>query len=141
MVNNSPSQSSHDNFTEDAGMHLLDYLQILRRRWRIALFCFLLVFSVVAIKTFLTKPVFEAYSVLEIRKGERRGVLESFDLEQDNSLSTAIEILKSRTIVSTVVRDLGLNWQVSPPEFSSKIELKKIQLPPDRERYQVTYWS
>ena len=46
--------------------HLLDYLHIIQRRWKIALLVFLLIFSAVAIKTFLETPVYQATVTLRI---------------------------------------------------------------------------
>ena len=46
--------------------HLLDYLHVVQRRWKIALVVFLLVFAVVAIKTFLETPVYQATATLRI---------------------------------------------------------------------------
>lgn len=45
-------------------MHLLDYLHVVQRRWRIALLVFLLVFCGVALKTFLQIPIYQANVIL-----------------------------------------------------------------------------
>ena len=54
MTNNEPNRE--DPLHIEKEVHLLDYLHVIQRRWRIALILFLFVFLGVAAKTYLQIP-------------------------------------------------------------------------------------
>lgn len=93
--------------------HLTDYLNVVLRRWKIVLLVFLLVFAGVTVKTFLTEPVYEAYATLEVSRAQQGGMLKELGMEQDNALSTEIEVLRSRSLAERVAQRMNLEWQIA----------------------------
>ncbi len=94
--------------------HLTDYINVVLRRWKIVLLVFLLVFIGVTVKTFLTEPVYEAYTTLEVRKAQQGNMLKELGMDgSDNSLSTEIEVLRSRSLAEQVAKRMNLEWQVA----------------------------
>ena len=92
--------------------HLTDYINVVLRRWKIVLLVFLLVFIGVTVKTFLTEPVFEAYATLEVHKAKQGGMLKELGMEEENALSTEIEVLRSRSVAEKVAKRMNLEWQI-----------------------------
>ncbi len=99
-----------DAFEKEA--HLTDYINVVLRRWKIALLVFLLVFIGIALYTYTRVPVYEAYATLEVQKAQKGGMLAELGVESDNTLSTEIEVLRSRSLAEQVVRRMNLEWQV-----------------------------
>ena len=99
-----------DAFEEE--VHLSDYINVVLRRWKIALLVFLLVFLGVAAYTFTRVPVYEAYATLEVQKNQQGSMLAELGVESDSTLSTEIEVLRSRSLAEKVVRRKNLEWQV-----------------------------
>ncbi|RLB60748.1 MAG: protein tyrosine kinase, partial [Deltaproteobacteria bacterium] len=93
--------------------HLTDYINVVLRRWKIVLLVFLLVFIGVTVKTFMTQPVYEAYATLEVRKAQKGGMLKELGMEEENSLSTETEVLRSRSVAEKVAKRMNLEWGVS----------------------------
>ncbi|MBE0576178.1 MAG: polysaccharide biosynthesis tyrosine autokinase [Desulfuromonadales bacterium] len=102
-------------------VHLTDYINVVLRRWKIVLLVFLLVFVGVTLKTFLTQPVYEAYATLEIRKAQKSGMLQELGMGEENTLSTEIEVLRSRSVAEKVARRMNLEWQIA--ETSAGLEV------------------
>jgi tyrosine-protein kinase Etk/Wzc len=113
----------------EEGVHLLDYVNVVLRRWKIALLVFVLVAGGVAVKTYLTRPVYEAYATLEVRKNPKGGMLKGLLIEEDNSLAADIELLSSRSMAEEVVRRLHLDWHVVDPPEGIKVTVKELKLP------------
>ncbi len=118
---------------QEEEVHLSDYVAVLNRRRKIAIWMFLAVFAGVAAYTFLAKPVYEASATLHVKDEKVQGgdFLGDLGLSRENPIETEIEILKSRTNVEEVVRRLHLNWVVDKKkgepafrivEFSSSAE-------------------
>jgi tyrosine-protein kinase Etk/Wzc len=128
--------------------HLTDYINVVLRRWKIVLLVFLLVFVGVTVKTFLTKPVYEAYATLEVRKAQKGGMLKELGMEEDNALSTEIEVLRSRSLAEKVARRMNLEWQVAETSEGLNLNIGEFsiqnQLPGlivtllDAQNYQVS---
>lgn len=94
-------------------VHLTDYINVVLRRWKIVLLVFALVFVGVTIKTFLTQPVYEAYATLEIRKANKSGMLKELGMNEEDSLSTETEVLRSRSLAEKVARRMNLEWRIA----------------------------
>ncbi len=93
--------------------HLLDYLHVVQRRWRIALVVFLLVFAVVAIKTFLETPVYQATATLRIglKPDTSQEVLEKRK-ERYYSMESELQVLSSFKVAERAAQLLQLNWHL-----------------------------
>lgn len=119
----------HPPSVPEEGAHLLDYVNVALRRWKVALLVLVLVFGGVALKTFLTRPVYEAAVTLEVKKGSKGGMLQGLGMESDNSLVADIEILRSRSMAEQVVRLLGLDWQAAEVPDGLALAVRQLQLP------------
>jgi tyrosine-protein kinase Etk/Wzc len=106
--------------------HLTDYINVVLRRWKIAALVFVLVFAGVAVKTFLTQPVYEAYATLEVRKAQKSGMLKELGVQEDDTLSTEIEVLKSRSLAEKVARRMNLVWQIAETSEGLKVLVGKF---------------
>jgi len=110
----------------EEGTHLRDYINVVLRRWKVAVLVFALVFLGVAAKTFLTQPVYEANVTLQVNKQTQGGMLKELGMESDNSLAADIEILRSRSMAEAVARQLHLDWRSA--EVSPGLEFRLGQL-------------
>ena len=115
-----------EKFDEQQDIRVTDYLIILFRRRYIILFFLTVIFFFTALKTFLTKPVYEAISTIQIEERTRESQLlsELVIMSRWNPVNTESEILKSRTVCEEVVRELGLDKEltVSSKNISVNIE-------------------
>jgi tyrosine-protein kinase Etk/Wzc len=121
----------HAPSVPEEGAHLLDYVNVVLRRWKIALLVLLVVFGGVAITTFLAQPIYEASVTLEVKKSSKGGMLKELGMESDNSLVADIEILRSRSMAGQVVQLLGLDWQVAELPAGVELAVRALRLPPD----------
>ncbi|MDT8443955.1 MAG: polysaccharide biosynthesis tyrosine autokinase [Desulfuromonadales bacterium] len=115
----------HSNGHEQE-VHLSDYLNVVLRRWKIVLLVFLLVFVGVTLKTFLTQPVYEAYATLEIRKGQKSGMLQELGMGEENTLSTEVEVLRSRSVAEKVARRMNLEWQIAETSTGLDVSIEEF---------------
>jgi tyrosine-protein kinase Etk/Wzc len=109
-------------------VHLTDYLNVVLRRWKIVLLVFLLVFVGVTLKTFLTQPVYEAYATLEIRKAQKSGMLQELGMGEENTLTTEIEVLRSRTVAEKVARRMNLEWQIVENDEGLEVTIEEFSV-------------
>ncbi len=93
-------------------VHLIDYLNVVFRRWKIVLFIMLVVFCVVSLRTLLMQPIYEAAATLEVGGKKQQGLLEGIDVGGDGSVETEIEKLRSRSLAETAIKQLNLHWQI-----------------------------
>jgi len=103
---------------------IFSYVAVILRRWKVFALAFCSVFIVVALYTFLMKPVYEASSVLHVKDDKgKANLLGELSLNSTNPVNAEIEILKSRTNAEQVVKQLHLDWQVSkkPEGLTCKI--------------------
>ena len=85
-------------------VHLTDYLNVLMSRRKIFLLAFLTVFIGVALYTFTVKPVFEAFTTLQVQTpGGQGSLLAELGGNAQNPVDTEIEIIKSRTMAEQVI--------------------------------------
>lgn len=104
MSENRPLRTT---FSQEKEVHLSDYLNILLRRWKIAVLVFALVFIGTALYTFLATPVYEAYATLQVRKPSQGNVMKELGVATEESLSTEIEVLQSHSLAERVARLLN----------------------------------
>jgi len=93
-------------------VHLRDYLNVILKRKRIVLVFLICVVIITVILTFMMTPMYKSIAVVRI-EGESPNVL-SFKDVQGASLGadyyqTQYEILKSRNLAESVIRNLGLD--------------------------------
>ena len=103
---------------EDAP-HLLDYLNVIRKRRWVVLSCLLMIFSTVAIGTLKQKPAFEGRVLIEINPEQPnvlnfKEILQVSSADVDSYRETQYRVLQSRTLSEHVVNDLRLYLN---PEF------------------------
>ncbi len=88
---------------------LLKYLDVLRRRWRVALPIFLVVVAGITAGTLLQTPVYRATGLLEIRQGADAVPVETLFSSQrvaNDDLETQFGILRSVTLAERVIASL-----------------------------------
>ncbi|MFZ2396178.1 MAG: polysaccharide biosynthesis tyrosine autokinase [Smithella sp.] len=93
---------------------IFEYIAVIMRRWKTFVLAFLAVFIVVALYTFMMKPVYEASATLHVKDDKGKGsLLGELALNTSNPVNAELEILKSRTNAEQVVKRLHLDWQIS----------------------------
>jgi capsular exopolysaccharide synthesis family protein len=93
---------------------IFEYIAVIMRRWKTFILAFLAVFIVVALYTFMMKPVYEASATLHVKDDKGKGgLLGELALNTSNPVNAELEILKSRTNAEQVVKRLHLDWQIS----------------------------
>lgn len=113
-------------------IHLLDYLNVVRRRWKIALLVFILVFCTVAIKTFLEVPVYESSAVLRVslKPGTSQEVLEKRK-ERYFSVDSEVYLLLSNLVAERAVKLLQLEWGFAAEQTPDDVHLRRLTVPPE----------
>lgn len=98
-------------------VHLTDYLNVIMSRRKIFLLVFLTVFFGVALYTFTVKPVFEAFTTLQVQtpRGGKGDLLAELGGTAQNPVDTEIEIIRSRTMAEQVILRLQPPNAVAPP--------------------------
>lgn len=105
--------------TTEAKLHAIDYLQVLRNRWKEALLCFLLVFASCAVMTYLAPRTYSSSIRFEIK--QPRAIVNmspSENIVASNEspqyVATQFEVLVSEINLMAVARKLNLckEWQV-----------------------------
>jgi tyrosine-protein kinase Etk/Wzc len=109
-----PNEYSSYSYLEEEEVHLQDYIAVLLRRRKAFLLAFCLIFFGVALYTFFVSPLFEAKATLHVRdeKVKGNGLLDDLGLSRENPIETEVEILRSRTNIEEVVKQLHLNWGI-----------------------------
>lgn len=119
-----PKEQSPQQFDAfEREVHLTDYINVVLRRWKIALLVFLLVLIGVTVYTFTKVPVYEAYATIEVQKGKKGGMLDELGVGTEETLSTEIQVLNSRSLAEKVVRRMNLEWQIVPDPKAFKAEV------------------
>ncbi|MDR4503364.1 MAG: DUF4388 domain-containing protein [Candidatus Scalindua sp.] len=98
--------------TFEQEVHLADYLSIIWKRKWIAITFFLAVISVVSVKTYYTKPVYQATAQVMIEgfSSPVKGMTQVSDMDtrSDFYFDTQCELLKSRNLARKITEDLQL---------------------------------
>ncbi len=111
-------------------VHLLDYLHVIQRRWRIALVIFLLVFVGVAVKTYLQTPIYQSSATLRVGY-KLQASEEVLQQRQENRFSIASElrVLQSYEIAEKASEILGLEWQLQNASRGVDLHLRQLTAP------------
>ncbi len=111
-------------------VHLLDYLHVIQRRWRIALIVFLLVFVGVAVKTYLQTPIYQSSATLRVGYVQQASE-EVLQQRQENRFSIASElrVLQSYEIAEKASEMLSLEWQPQKVSRDVDVHIRKLTAP------------
>src|SRR6185369_14316720 len=95
-------------FVQTGDVHISEYFSIIMFRRKIFLSMLLAVFLGTAIYTFSVKPVYEAFTTLQVQtpKGGKGDLLAELGGGGQNPIDTEIEIIKSRIMSEQVIRRL-----------------------------------
>ncbi|PLX86739.1 MAG: hypothetical protein C0614_03635, partial [Desulfuromonas sp.] len=105
------ADKQHEDIDEQQ-THLLDYLHVIQRRWRIALIVTITVFLGVAVKTWLETPIYQASATLRVslKPDTSQEVLEKRK-ERYFSIESELQILQSSRVAERAANLLQQNWQ------------------------------
>jgi len=117
-------------------INLADSLRTLRRHWRMVLIVLVTVFAGVAWYTYQQQPVYEAFSTIQVQ-GKRSGMMVGIDIQEQNTLATDIEILKSRSLAEKVALRLNLQWQVSSRSPGLNVDILDFRTTVENTVYKV----
>ncbi|HLA77502.1 MAG TPA: polysaccharide biosynthesis tyrosine autokinase [Vicinamibacteria bacterium] len=104
--------------TQPQEAHLWDYVHVVLRRRRLALAILVGITALAALRTFLTRPVYEAVAQIQIQR-ENPNVLTfkevaQVDAARDDYYQTQYKLLQSRALARRVVESMGL---MQDPEY------------------------
>jgi capsular exopolysaccharide synthesis family protein len=122
-----PSLVTHIGALQDEGW-LKEYWLLLRRRRSLIVSVFLAVLTLAAVRTFVTRPVYEGVAKLLIER-ENPNVLTfkevaEVDSARDDYYQTQYKLLQSRALVRNVIVDMGL---LGDPEFGGPRSAKDVE--------------
>lgn len=103
-------------------VHITEYLNIIMFRRRIFLAAFLTVFLGVALYTFTVKPVYEAFSTVQVLtpRGGKGDLLGELGGTAQNPADIEIEIIRSRTMAEQVLRRMQPAPQAGLPKVDGQ---------------------
>jgi len=90
---------------------LRHYLHVLRKRWGVIAACFVVVVSIVAVRTYLQQPIYRAAArVLIERETQIVNCQQTPSLDWDSGefFQSQVQIIRSRPVVQRVIDTLGL---------------------------------
>jgi len=106
-------------------INILDYVSVIIRRWKIVALALIVIFTIVAYKTFSIKPIYQATSTIRLlsEQDSLGRMSQGYWVDPAARMSTEIATMKSRSIAEKVAERLHLNWQVAEKSkgFSFKI--------------------
>ncbi len=121
-----------DNPQLEKEVHLLDYLHVVQRRWRIAVIVFLLVFVGVAVKTYLETPIYQSSVTLRVGyKQQPSEIALKLDLENRFSIASELRVLQSYAIAEMAATRLGLQWQQLERSRGLDVHIEGLDVPDD----------
>ncbi|MDR4507443.1 MAG: polysaccharide biosynthesis tyrosine autokinase [Candidatus Brocadiaceae bacterium] len=107
-------------FDENEEIHLLDYLNVIRKRMWVVIIIFIVIVAGVTIKTFKSIPVYQATSKVILEKEQLnvgiQQVVSDSKVNQSDYYTNQIAIIKSRAIAKKVIDELALTKH---PDFTS----------------------
>jgi tyrosine-protein kinase Etk/Wzc len=116
-------------------VHLLDYLHVVQRRWRIAFLVFLVVFVGVGVKTFSETPIYQSSATLRIGYKQQASE-EVLQQRQENRFSIASElrVIGSYEVAEKATELLGLKWQLDHQNNGLDVRLRGLTTPEGVDR-------
>jgi capsular exopolysaccharide synthesis family protein len=94
-------------------VHLQDYLNVIMRRKKTFVLCFLAIVAGVTLYTFLVPPSYESTATLFVKDDKGKvGQMGDLLLNAATPVDSELEILKSRSNAEKVVAALHLDWKV-----------------------------
>ena len=132
-------QEQQQNSLQQQEIHLADYINILFRRRNVFVTVFLTVLVSVILYTFMMRPVYQSSSTVYVRNNNAKlGINELVMSGGNNSIQAEIEIIKSRTIAEQVVKELNLEWKITPSSAKSFCKILDITTPPMLKALKMT---
>ena len=108
-------ERQHEEQVTDESLTMTDLLRIvLKHKWTL-LTVILLACAVAAVRTFLSTPIYRSTVILQIDRTAQRVVSFNNDVDREqpgddpNSLTTQVELLKSRSLAERVIDELRLD--------------------------------
>jgi tyrosine-protein kinase Etk/Wzc len=124
-------------FAQEKESHLVDYLNVFLRRWKISLLVALLVFVGVTVYTFLQPTIYSAVATVKVHKKTSEDVMaQQIQLGGVDEMAAQIELFNSRKLAETVVQRLNLDWQIENDEDDLQVHIDKLDI--DRKLSRVT---
>lgn len=116
-------------------VHLRDYLEVLKRRKKIALISFGTIVLTTIIVSLIMFPTYESATTIMIEDEKGMGLpfvpFAEFT-RADDKVNTQVMILKSRTVAEKVVNKMGLQLQAKPELRMGHILLRRLISPETR---------
>ena len=127
MPDNTPHK---DPLYVEKEIHLLDYLHVVQRRWRIGLIVFLLIFIGVAVKTYLQTPVYQSSVTLRVGyKQQPSEMILKLNLENRFSIVSELLVLQSYALAEKAIERLDLEWEIEEIGRGTDIRLRGMTAP------------
>jgi tyrosine-protein kinase Etk/Wzc len=124
-----------EDLQHEKEVHLLDYLHVVQRRWRIAVIVFLLVFVGVAVKTFMETPIYQSSVTLRVGyKQQPSEIALKLNLENRFSIASELRVLQSYSIAEMAAARLGLQWQQLERSHGFDVQIQGLDVPEDVEQ-------
>ncbi|MCL4517088.1 MAG: Wzz/FepE/Etk N-terminal domain-containing protein [Firmicutes bacterium] len=120
-------------------MELRDYLTILRRRKGVAILIFLITISATYIGSKLMVPVYRATTTIVVEDNTQaanpfRQIMPEWSKKEELS---NLEVLKSRTLMAQVVKDLQLPFDTASKRFTALRKAISVQQVPDAGLFRI----
>lgn len=120
-------------------MELRDYLTILRRRKGVAVLMFLITISATYIGSKLMVPVYRATTTIVVEDNTQaanpfRQIMPEWSKKEELS---NLEVLKSRTLMAQVVKDLQLPFDTASKRFTALRKAISVQQVPDAGLFRI----
>ncbi|MBW2690125.1 MAG: polysaccharide biosynthesis tyrosine autokinase [Deltaproteobacteria bacterium] len=139
MPENTPN---NDPLHIEKEVHLLDYLHVIQRRWRIGLIVFLLIFVGVAVKTYLQTPIYQSSVTLRVGyKQQPSEMVLKMNLENRFSITSELLVLQSYALAEKAAERLNLKWQIEKIGRGIDIHLRGLSAPEDVDQLTVEFTS
>ena len=132
-------QEQNQNILQQQEISLADYINIIFRRRKVFFSVFLTVLVSVILYTFLMRPVYQSSSTVYVSNNNGKlGINELVMSGGNNSIQAEIEIIKSRTIAEQVVKELYLDWKITPSSATASGKILDISTSPAIKALKVT---
>jgi tyrosine-protein kinase Etk/Wzc len=110
----------------DGGPDFHFYVNVLLRRWKLALVIALVVVVGTVVKTFMTVPIYQSSAVLQVKKKQENNLLKEMGMKEDTSLTSDMQILYSYSMAESVAHYLNLDWVVAEEPSGLSLHIRSI---------------